>query len=71
MDIVYDLWIYSAMDKILLDLEFGEFGKTFREYFTAKWVSKNVQYQLENVSFSNTLTIALIMLVLQITTVKE
>ena len=32
-------------------------------------VSKNVQYQLENVSFSNTPTFALIMLVSQITIV--
>ena len=32
-------------------------------------VSKNVEYQLKNVSFSNILTFTLMMLVLQITTV--
>ena len=62
---------YSALDKTLVDLEFCEFGKNFQGMFTAKQVSKNVQYQLENVSFSNTLTLALIVLVSQIIFIKE
>ena len=39
--------------------------------FITKWESKNVQYQLENVSFSNMLTFTLIVLVSQTTNVKE
>ena len=58
-----------ALDKILVNLEFLRIWNKLQGIFIAKWVSKNVQFQLENISFSNTLTFALIVLVSQIDTV--
>ena len=52
-----------ALDQIKENLEFG--------IFSAKLVSKDIQYHLENLSFSNTQTFALIVLVSQITIIKK
>ena len=68
-------WNIHSMDFIALQIRLKWIKiskmKIFQGIFTAKLVSKNIQYQLKNTSFSNTLTFALIVLVLQITIVKE
>ena len=64
------LWILLCSELELSESRIFE-KKSFKGICTAKWVSKNIQYQLENVSFSNTPTFTLIMLVLLITIAKE
>ena len=67
-------WIYiHSMDCVVLWIRpmWIQNFEEFQGIFSAKLVSKNIQYHLEDISFSNTLIFALIMLVLQITIVKE
>ena len=70
MVVTYIIWILLCSELDLRGFRISK-KKSFQGIFHAKQVRKNIQYQLENISFSNTPTFTLIVLVLQITIVKE